>query len=65
MPEYYLTYRDHCWWICENPADPEGPIGPYDTKKEAEEDMIGMRRFHRNEHRRGFVTSQKPLTATP
>jgi hypothetical protein len=56
----YLFSRDHAWWIGENPADPEGPIGPYKTKAEAADDMRGLNRTDRYEGRRGFVTSTPP-----
>lgn len=36
--------EDNKWWITNTP---EGVLemGPYDTKKEAEEDMAGVKRF--------------------
>lgn len=49
--------RDNYWWIeCDRP-DVLGPIGPYATKKEAEEDMRGLQRLEKYGHLRNFVTT--------
>ena len=34
------------WWICNVPGF-EGNCGPYKTRKEAKDDMRGMRKFFR------------------
>jgi hypothetical protein len=33
------------------------PIGPYDTKAEAESDRVGMERYLRHGHKPGFMTT--------
>jgi hypothetical protein len=44
------------WWII---GDEEcGPIGPYESKAAAEEDRIGLSRFHRHHNKPGFITSE-------
>jgi len=44
--------RDDEYWI----KDGDEEYGPYDTKKEADEDRIGMQRFIKYEDEPGFVT---------
>ncbi len=46
------------WWIVGYPPE-DGPVGPYDTHSEAEEDLKGLKRFERNQDKPGFVTSEK------
>lgn len=36
----------------------DGPCGPYDNRREAEDDRRGLERFLRHENERGFVTQQ-------
>ena len=52
----HLTHRNGAWFITDMP-DAEPDCGPYDTRKEAESDRIGMERTAKYENRRGFVTS--------
>lgn len=49
-----VVRRDGKWWILDE-DDPE-PIGPYDTRAEAETDARGLRRFAKYTHLRAFVT---------
>jgi hypothetical protein len=49
-----VVRRDGKWWIMSE-DDPE-PIGPYDTRAEAEADARGLRRFAKYGHLRSFVT---------
>ena len=46
--------RSGKWWITNVPETED--CGPYDTRKEAESDRIGMERFFRHAGRRGFMT---------
>ena len=46
--------NDH-WWI----GDPEGDIGPYETRREAEADRAGMRRSERHIDTPGYWTTDK------
>ena len=39
--------RDDGWWIIPNKTWDCGELGPYDTKKEAEDDRRGINRFYR------------------
>ena len=45
------------WWILGDPD--AGPMGPYGSKREAEEDRRGVERFHLHGHKPGYVTSDK------
>jgi len=50
------------WWII---GDEEfGPCGPYDTRREAEEDCIGMTEFYHNESKPGFVSCDSRRSIT-
>jgi hypothetical protein len=42
------------WWV--HGDDLEMDVGPYPTKAEANDDMQGMKRFLRHEHKPGYVT---------
>jgi len=44
------------WWIV---GHPDGPMGPYDTRREAEEDRRGVNRFNRYQNEPGFLTSER------
>lgn len=44
------------WWIVGN--DDYGPIGPYETKQEAEDDRRGLNRFYRHQNEPNFVTRE-------
>jgi len=46
--------REDGWWIVDVPNAPD--CGPYDSKREAEDDRRGMERFEKFEDRPGFVT---------
>ena len=52
-----ITQTAGKWWI-----DDEGePVGPYDTKAEADDTRRGLERFYANENRAGYVVSgRKP-----
>lgn len=41
------------WWITDDGEE----YGPYSTKKEANEDMQGLKRFYRFEGKKGYVTT--------
>jgi len=45
------------WWIVGDEED--GPYGPYESRKEAEEDRVGIKRFFRCQDEPGFMTSEK------
>ncbi len=46
------------WWI---KGDPEfGPIGPYDTRAEAEDGRRRLERFARHCDEPGYMTSRPP-----
>ena len=45
------------WWIVGDEED--GPYGPYDSRKEAEEDKVGLNRAERNRDNREFYTVEK------
>jgi hypothetical protein len=48
-----LKRIDDAWWL-----DDDGELyGPYDTKKEAEEDKRGLTRFYKYEGKKGYVTT--------
>lgn len=38
-------------------TDDKEPIGPYDSKAEAESDRAGMERFLRHGHKPGYITT--------
>lgn len=40
-------------------TDDKEPIGPYDTKAEAESDRAGMERFYKLHDKPGYITSDK------
>jgi hypothetical protein len=40
-------------------TDDREPIGPYDTKAEAESDRKGLERFYRHGHKPGYMTTEK------
>ena len=40
---HWLDQTDGCWWF-QHPDPSEGPIGPYDTKREMLEDKAGVER---------------------
>ena len=45
------------WWIT---GDEEvGPMGPYPTKAEAEDDRHGLVRFEKHQNEPGYVTIDK------
>lgn len=44
------------WWVTSG-GDGEIDMGPYASRREASAAREGARRFLRNEHRRGFVTT--------
>jgi hypothetical protein len=44
-------------WVIWNGNE---PYGPYETRKEAESDRIGMEKFLRHQDKPGFFTSEKP-----
>lgn len=46
------------WWV--HGMD-DGPIGPYETRAEADEDRAGVQRFLRHGHKRGYVTTDKEV----
>lgn len=46
------------WWITGT-GDPADDCGPYDTRKEAEEDRAGLERTMRYGHERRFWTVEK------
>lgn len=52
-PGLQLVHREDAWWI----EDYGEFYGPYDTKKEAEEDRRGLIRFYKNEGKKGYVTT--------
>ena len=45
------------WWIVGD--EDFGPYGPYETRKEAEEDRIGVTRSIRRSDDREFFTSER------
>jgi len=45
------------WWVIG--LDDFGPIGPYDTCSEAEEERRGISRFLQHENEPGFVTCER------
>lgn len=49
------------WWVVGIKDVP--PMGPYDTKAEAESDRVGVARFLRNEDKQGYMTSCKRSTS--
>lgn len=51
------------WWITGVPESED--CGPYDTKKEAEEDRVGLARTEKNMDRRAFWTCEKNEPLTP
>ena len=50
--EMKTVRRGGAWWVdgCHE------PMGPYNTKREADEDRIGVQKYLRHGHRRDFVT---------
>ncbi len=57
MTRYEIKKMGQGWWIFGDES--AGPMGPYDTKAEAESDACGLRRFNRHENEPGYVTSEK------
>ena len=45
------------WWVTS--GDGQIDMGPYGSRREASAARDGARRFLRNEHRRGFVRSER------
>jgi len=45
------------WWIV---GHSDGPMGPYSTRAEAEDDRRGLMRFEQHENKPGYVTGDKP-----
>lgn len=45
-----------CWWILGY----EEPLGPYNTRAEANEDRLGLIRTERFKDEPGFVTTDPP-----
>jgi hypothetical protein len=52
-----LTKRRKQWWISTD----EDEFGPYDNKREAEEDLHGLERFYRVEIHRPREEDRKRL----
>ncbi len=44
------------WWILGD--EDAGPMGPYDSRVEAEDDRVGVTRFYRHCNKPGYVTSE-------
>ena len=40
-------------------TDDKEPVGPYDTKAEAESDRVGMERFIRHQNKPGYITADR------
>lgn len=53
-----IARRHGAWWILGG-GDDAGDIGPYATRREAEEDRRGLERTARYGHRRSFWTCEK------
>jgi len=51
-----ITKREDGWWIIEIPSPGGEEAGPYDTRKEATEDMRGLKRGFDNEFTPGYWT---------
>ena len=49
------TQRPDGWWITDLPDD-ELDVGPYDTKREVEDDRRGLERFAKYADRPGFMS---------
>ena len=47
------------WWVV---GLPEGmlPVGPSETRREADEDRVGLAKFFRGQDKRHFVTVDEP-----
>jgi len=58
-PTYRLIRQSTLWWI---EGLPDGLVGPYESKGEAERDRRGMERLERYGDRPGFVSSDKKAT---
>lgn len=53
-PALTCVRRGAAWWIISY----EEPVGPYETKREAEDDRRGLLRFERYGEKPGFVTTE-------
>ncbi len=63
MPLEIEQRGKHSYWITNLPdGDPD--CGSYDTRAEADDDRRGLERFFKHGHKRGYVTSDKPLSQT-
>jgi hypothetical protein len=40
-------------------TDDKEPIGPYDSKAEAESDRAGLERFYKHGHKPGYITTDR------
>ena len=54
MPRLQTMKKGKTWWIVGD--DDAGPMGPYDNKQQAEEDRVGVARFHRHKDDPEFIT---------
>jgi len=55
MTKMKIRKQGKRWWIVGR----DQPIGPYDTRAEAEADRRGMARFDRYCDEPGFITSER------
>lgn len=53
-----ITRRKDGYWIVDTPEGVEH-MGPYERKKDASDDMAGVKRFLDHGDKRAFMTSQK------
>lgn len=52
-----VVRRNDGWWIVDVPESED--CGPYDTQREAVEDLRGLERTERYGHRRSFWTCER------
>ncbi len=57
IPTLTLTKTTSGWWIL---GDDSGPMGPFDTRKEAESDRQGVLRFYH--HPEDITSDRQPLS---
>jgi len=56
MSNLELKKMGRSWWVIGD--DEVGPMGPYETKTEAETCRIGMSRFYRHQDKPGYITCE-------
>ena len=59
LPKLSLTRKADGWWIVGLRAADCPEAGPYDTRREADLDRVGLLRTYRFEHVPGFVTCDR------